>query len=73
MGLLLTDTAKPNANGSTKKGGGGEKSDGILGDVGEVKADTREDWKIGLIIKKNLWRISGKVLWQSVLANLIVS
>jgi hypothetical protein len=43
MGLLLTDTAKPNAKGSTKGGGGGEKSDGILGDVGEGKADTGED------------------------------
>ena len=42
MGLLLTDTAKPNAKGSTKKGGG-EKSDGILSDVGEGKADTGED------------------------------
>jgi hypothetical protein len=36
MGLLLTDTAKPNAEGSTTrdKGGGGaqgKQSDGILG------------------------------------------
>ena len=34
MGLLLTDTAKPNANakGSTTMGGGrGKQSDGILG------------------------------------------
>ena len=32
MGLLLTDTAKPNTEGSTTKGGGqGKQSDGILG------------------------------------------
>jgi len=31
MGLLLTDTAKPKAEGSTTRGGRGKQSDGILG------------------------------------------
>ena len=51
MGLLLTDTAKPNAKGSTKRGGGGSKVMGSSAplfndtkwDVGEGKADTQED------------------------------
>ena len=49
MGLLLTDTAKPNAEGSTTKGeGGGSKVMGSLAsltkwDLGEGKANTPED------------------------------
>ncbi len=57
MGLLLTDTAKPNADGSTTrdKGGGGPRGGSkVMGslaplfndtkwDVGEGKADTPED------------------------------
>ncbi len=37
MGLLLTDTAKPNAKGSTKGGGGGRKLMGSSATWGRVK------------------------------------
>ena len=46
MGLLLTDTAKPNAEGSTTRGGTGELFNDTKWDVGEGKADTPEDSSI---------------------------
>ena len=54
MGLLLTDTAKPNAKGSTKKRGRGRKVMGSSATWGRVKPTPE---KIRLIVKKNL-RIS---------------
>ena len=38
MGLLLTDTAKPNAKGSTKGGGGGRK---VMGSLAPLFNDTK--------------------------------
>jgi hypothetical protein len=46
MGLLLTDTAKPNAEGSTTRGGAGELFNDTKWDVGEGKADGPEDSSI---------------------------
>ncbi len=48
MGLLLTDKAKPNAKGSTTRGGAGGIFNHTKWDVGEGKADTAEDSFVSL-------------------------